>query len=377
MDSMVVYVVFGGRSGEHESSVTSAQAVVEHLDRDRYEVVAVGITRSGRWLVVEDIADVVRAGGEVVDGTPATEAGDSVLRALVPPGGGPREMSGTERAGSRSVPSLVFFPVLPGTYGEDGTLQGAFEMAGVPYVGAGVLASALAMDKAAAKAMLQHAGLPVVPYSLVLRSAWERDSASIVAAVEEEFGYPVFVKPANSGSSLGTSRVVDGKELTAALDEAAWWDRRLLVEIAIDAREIEVAVLGNENPVASVPGEVVPGAEFYDFRDKHIDDRAREVIPAPLTTDQAEAVQALSLSAFRALDCCGMARVDLLLDRDSGRLRISEVNTLPAFRRKSMFPRLFEAMGYTYSEILDRLIELALSRWQDRQRNRVRPPEDA
>lgn len=371
---MVVYVVFGGRSGEHESSVTSAQAVLENLDGGRYDVVAIGITREGRWLVVDDIVDVVRSGGEVLDGTPGQDTGPSVLHELVPPRRLSRVELGRPDHGARTeAPTAVFFPVLPGTYGEDGTVQGVFESAGVPYVGAGVLASAVAMDKAVAKALFQQAGLPVAPYSLVLRSAWERDPDAVLGALERDFQYPVFVKPANSGSSLGTGKAQDLDGLALAIDEAARWDRRLLVETAIDAREIEVGVLGNEDPVVSIPGEVVPGADFYDFRDKHVDDRAREVIPAALTSDQARAAQDLSLAAFKALDCCGMARVDLLLDRGSGQLWINEVNTLPAFRRKSMFPRLFEAMGYTYAEILDRLIELALSRWRDRGRNRIRP----
>lgn len=269
----------------------------------------------------------------------------------------------------------VFFPVLPGTYGEDGTIQGAFEMAGVPYVGAGVAASAVGMDKAMSKELFLQAGLPVPHYRMVLRSAWERDPDTVIQTIEGEFDYPAFIKPANSGSSLGVSKVWDRDNLVSALQEAAEWDRRLIVEEAIDGREIELAVLGNEDPIVSIPGEVVPGAEFYSFRDKHIDDNAREIIPAPLTRAQARAAQELALAAFRALDCCGMARVDLLLDRSSERFWIGEINTLPGFRRKSMYPKLFEAMGYTYSQILDRLIELALERWRDRSRNRLRPSE--
>jgi D-alanine-D-alanine ligase len=375
---MVVYVVFGGRSGEHESSVTSAQAVLDCLDRSRYDVVSIGITREGRWLLVDDVASVVSDGGEVLEGTSIEESGDPVLQALIrPPNRGRARARRSDDGRSRGGPPAVFFPVLPGTYGEDGTIQGAFETAAVPYVGAGVLASALAMDKVAAKAAFQQAGLPVAPYSLVLRSTWERDPTAVVCALERDFEYPVFVKPANSGSSLGVNKAHDRHGLVGALSEAAEWDRRLVVETAIDGREIELGVLGNEDPLVSIPGEVVPSAGFYDYRDKHIDDTARELIPAPLTPDQTRAAQELSLSAFKALDCCGMARVDLLLDRGSGQLWVNEVNTLPAFRRKSMFPRLFEAMGYTYAQILDQLVELALTRWSDRRRNRIRPDETA
>jgi len=369
-----VYVVFGGRSGEHEPSVTSALAVLENLDRSRYDVSSIGIRRDGRWLLIEDPATIVEDGGEIRDGIPIEESGDPLITSLVPPRHLPSSSAHWSDNGQHTGGSpAVFFPVLPGTYGEDGAVQGAFEMAGVPYVGAGVLASAVGMDKAMSKEVFRQAGLPVPPYRMVLRSAWERDADAVVKAIEKDFDYPAFIKPANSGSSLGVSKVWGRDGLVSALQEAAEWDRRLIVEMAIDGREIELAVLGNEDPVVSIPGEVVPGAEFYNFHDKHIDDRARELIPAPLTPDQTRSAQELALAAFRALDCCGMARVDLLLDRSSGRFWIGEVNTLPGFRRKSMYPKLFEAMGYTYAQILDRLIELALERWSDRRRNRLSP----
>ena len=369
-----VYVVFGGRSGEHEPSVTSALAVLENLDSSRYDVTSIGIGRDGRWLLIDDAAAVVENGGEICDGIPIEESGDPLVATLVPPGRLPSSSAHWSDNGSRTDgPPAVFFPVLPGTYGEDGTIQGAFEMAGVPYVGAGVLASAVGMDKAMSKEIFLQAGLPVPPYRMVLRSAWERDPEAVIQTIERDFDYPTFIKPANSGSSLGVSKVWDRDGLISALHEAAEWDRRLIVEMAIDGREIELAVLGNEDPVVSIPGEVVPGAEFYSFYDKHIDDKAREIIPAPLTPEQTRTSQELALAAFRTLDCCGMARVDLLLDRSSGRFWIGEINTLPGFRRKSMYPKLFEAMGYTYSQILDRLIELALERWSDRRRNRLSP----
>jgi len=226
-----------------------------------------------------------------------------------------------------------------------------------------------------AKALFSQAGLPVVPHRMVLRSAWEAHADSVVESIERDFRYPTFIKPANSGSSLGVNKVRDRDGLVSGLREAAEWDRRLVVEAAIDAREIELAVLGNDDPVVSIPAEVVPGAEFYSFRDKHIDDRAEEIIPAPLTPEQTQRAQELALAAFKALDCCGMARVDLLLDRRRDRFWVSELNTMPGLRKRSTYPRTLEAMGYTYPQILDRLVELALERWSDRRRNRVRVPD--
>jgi D-alanine-D-alanine ligase len=351
-------------------------AVLEHLDRSRYEVVSIGITRDGRWLLIEDPGSLMENGGEIRDGIPIEESWDSVFTRLFPPrppaAPSAESPSDGERTGS---PPTVFFPMLPGAFGEDGSIQGLFEMAGVPYVGAGVLASAVGMDKAVAKALFLQAGLPVVPHRMVLRSAWEAHPDSVVESIEREFRYPTFIKPANSGSSLGVNKVWDRDGLVAGLDEAAEWDRRLVVEAAIDAREIELAVLGNDDPVVSIPAEVVPGAEFYSFRDKHIDEKAEEIIPAPLTPEQTQGAQELALAAFRALDCCGMARVDLLLDRRRDRFWVSELNTMPGLRKRSTYPRTLEAMGYTYPQILDRLVELALERWRDRRRNRVRVPD--
>jgi D-alanine-D-alanine ligase len=337
---------------------------------------SIGIRRDGCWFLIEDPASVLEGGGEVQDGIPIEMFGDPLFTSPVYPASSskPKKPWLHDEPRNENWPT-VFFPVLPGTFGEDGSIQGTFEMAGVPYVGSGVLASAAGLDKVMSKQVFLQAGLPVCPYRLVLRSEWEHNPETVVQMIEGDLKYPVFIKPANLGSSIGVNMARDRKGLISALSQASQWDRRLIVEEAVDAREIELAVLGNESPIVSIPGEVVPGAEFYSFHDKHIDNKAKEFIPASLTPEQNNIAQDLALSAFKALDCCGMARVDLLLQRSSGQFWIGEINTLPGFRRESMYPRLLEAMGLTYAQILDQLIELALDRWSDRRRNRLRTSE--
>lgn len=363
-----VYLIFGGRSGEHEVSLLSARNVLEALDREKYEVVPIGITKEGRWLLSGDPLRALQEGVEQAGGLPVALLGDPTLKSLVPvPAAG---------AAAPAVPAApaagpaVFFPVLHGTFGEDGTIQGLLEMAGVPYVGCGVLASSAAMDKAVAKALFAQAGLRVVPAVTVLRHRWQQAPAAVVAEVEGQFPYPVFVKPANLGSSVGVSKAKDRDGLHRAVDEACQFDRKVLVERAVNAREIELAVLGNDDPMVSVPGEIIPGDEFYSYADKYLDDKSRACIPADLTPAQAQAAQAMALAAFRAIDGAGMARVDLFLDRDTGLFYVNEVNTIPGFTRISMFPKLMAASGLPYPRLVDRLIELALERWQERQRTR-------
>jgi D-alanine-D-alanine ligase len=263
----------------------------------------------------------------------------------------------------------VLFPILHGPYGEDGTVQGLLELANLPYVGAGVTASAVGMDKALFKDIMRAHGLPVVPYMVVKRKTWEQQPEETVARIEGEIGYDCFVKPVNLGSSVGISKAHDRAELREALDEAARYDRKLLVEVAVDAREIEVSVLGNDEPIASVPGEIVPCNEFYDYAAKYLDGESDLLIPAPIPAETAEQVRRLALDAYLAIDCAGMARADFLLDRNTGDLYVNEVNTLPGFTPISMYPKLWEASGITYTDLIDRLIQWALERHADKSRS--------
>jgi len=352
-----VGVVFGGRSGEHEVSLASARSIMAVMERDKYEIVPIGITHDGRWLTSGDPLAALTAGEPTA--APADPQAAAAGRELVPGATGGR------------FPALdVIFPVLHGPYGEDGTVQGLLELAGVPYVGCGVLASSLAMDKIASKELFIAHGLPVAPYRAVQRKRWEADPTTVIADLETTLGYPLFVKPANLGSSIGVGRAGDRAELEAALAEAARYDRRLLVEAAVpNAREIECAVLGNDEPLASVPGEIVPSSKFYDYAAKYLDGRSESRIPAPIPDDVAAQVRKLAVQAFLALDAAGLSRVDFLLDDLSGKLYLNEVNTLPGFTSISMYPQLWAASGLPYTELIDRLIELALERHADRERS--------
>jgi D-alanine-D-alanine ligase len=350
-------VVFGGRSGEHEVSVASARAVLAAIDRSQYDVVPIAIARSGQWLPgVEPLA--LSAPG---DATTDLSAGSDGTPAV-----GIAALPATAGGDSPSLDVDVIFPVLHGTYGEDGALQGLLEMAGLAYVGCGVLGSALGMDKDKAKMLFQAAGLPVVPWIALARHTIETAPAEAIAAVEERFAYPVFVKPANLGSSVGVSKARDRDGLRAALAKAARYDRRVIVECAIDCRELECAVLGNDDPQASVVGEIVPSNEFYDYRAKYLDGQSRIIIPAPIEPEMSERVRTLAVAAFRALDLSGLARVDFFLDRSNGVVWLNEVNTMPGFTEISMYPKLWEASGLPFPALIDRLIALALERHADR-----------
>ncbi len=346
-------IIFGGRSGEHEVSLRSAQSVVAAFDPDRYEVVLIGIDKRGHWLLGEHSALLLQGGA----GSASTELlAQATPAELVPQGESLRQID-------------AIFPVLHGPLGEDGTVQGLLELADLPYVGCGVMASAVAMDKAISKAVFNAAGLPQVPYQVFKRARWEIDRSGMLDEVERLLAYPVFVKPANLGSSVGISKAKDRDELARALDEAARYDRKLIVEQGIDAREIEVSVLGNDDPIASVPGEIVPCREFYDYAAKYVEPDSELLIPAPLTAAQAAAVRQLAVQAFLAIDAAGMARVDFLLDRQSGQLFLNEVNTIPGFTSISMYPKLWEASGLSFSSLVDRLVNLALERHGDKSRS--------
>jgi D-alanine-D-alanine ligase len=358
-----VGVIFGGRSGEHQVSLASATSVMRALDPDKYELVPLGITQSGRWLLTGNPMAELLGDGRVNENPPGTTqpAYEDVQRELVP------------GASNAPFPPLdVIFPVLHGPYGEDGTIQGLLDMAGIAYVGCGVLASALGMDKVAAKDAFAARGLPQAPYLALKRKDWECDAAAALARIEVELPYPVFVKPANLGSSIGISKAHDRAELAAALTEAARYDRKLLVEQAVpNAREIECSVLGNDDPMASVPGEVVPSHEFYDYAAKYLDGDSALLIPAPISAATAERVRELAVQAFLAVDGSGLARVDFLLDGESGEVFLNEINTMPGFTSISMYPKLWEASGIPYRELVDRLIELALERHADRCRSQI------
>ena len=391
-----VGVIFGGKSAEHEVSLNSAQNVMRALDPRKYEVVPLGISKEGRWLTRGDplqvltggqmsmpqlletgyqLLDDSATGREIIPGTLAAGLSRSQFgaeRAPTPAYTAAWEppIPGTLAAGLPEVD--VIFPALHGPFGEDGTVQGLLELADIPYVGAGVLASAVGMDKAAMKDLFRSHDLPTPKYLVVKRHEWETQPDRVTARTAAEIGYPCFVKPANMGSSVGVHKVHAANELATALQDAAAYDRKLLIEVAVpDAREIECSVLGNDEPIASVPGEVVPGHEFYDYAAKYLDDSSGLLIPAPIAPALAERVRDLSIRAFLAVDGAGLARVDFLLSRSTGELYLSELNTLPGFTRISMYPKLWAASGLAYRELIDRLIQLALERHADKQRSRT------
>jgi D-alanine-D-alanine ligase len=354
-----VGVIFGGRSGEHEVSLMSAQSVMAALDPEKYEVVPVGITRTGQW-VTGDVMAALAEGSQATQ--PATLLPDPQSAAL---------MQVEERAAQPASLSVVtqldvVFPVLHGPYGEDGTVQGLLELAGLPYVGAGVVGSAVGMDKGIFKQIMMANDLPVLPWRLYTRGQWLKRREETLDEIEASMTYPLFTKPANLGSSVGINKCSNRAELAAGLDEAADYDRRLLVEQGINARELEVSVLGNDEPVASVVGEIRPRRSFYDYIAKYISDDSELMIPADIEPSLAEEARTLAVRAYRAIDCAGMGRVDLLLDKDDGRLYLNELNTIPGFTRISMYPKLWEATGLSYPELLNRLIELALARHEEK-----------
>ena len=363
-----VGLLFGGRSGEHQVSLMSARGVMSALDKEKYTVVPIGITKEGRWLVSGDPLRALTSG--VSAGTqPAALLAEPSSRGLL----ALEEEDPEGRLVAVQVSQLdVVFPILHGPYGEDGTIQGLLELAGLPYVGAGVAASAVGMDKALFKDIMRAHGLPVVPDLVIKRKTWEQHPEEVLAQIEAEIGYDCFVKPANLGSSVGVSKAHNRAELQAALEEAARFDRKLIVEQAVDAREIEVSVLGNDVPIASLPGEIVPCNEFYDYAAKYLNGESELLIPAPISREMSERVRQMAIEAYLAIDCAGMARADFLLDRQTEELYLNEVNTIPGFTPISMYPKLWEATGISYAELIDRLIELALERHQDKDRSATR-----
>ena len=353
MPKLNLAVFFGGRSGEHEVSLMSARSVLEALDKDKYQVFQVGITHEGAWLTGDDVIGAFERGDET-NLSPAT--------VLPEPGDRGLYVRNGSTGFSRIADLDVAVPILHGTYGEDGTIQGLFEMAELAYVGSGVLASAVAMDKGLFKGLMRAHGIPVLEFAIIVRTRLEEDIEGALNKAEAVSEYPLFIKPANMGSSVGVSKVRSRSDLVEGLMDAAQYDRRILVERGIEAREIELSVLGNENLEASVPGEVIPSDEFYSYRAKYIDDQSELLIPAPIDSETTEEARRIAVEAFKAIDGAGMARVDMLLEKNTGRLYLNELNTVPGFTSISMYPKLWEASGLSYPELMDRLIELAQAR---------------
>jgi len=394
MKKLRVGILFGGRSGEHEVSLLSAASVFNAIDKDKFEVVLIGITKEGHWLTASNAERLLKGmpaeheERHLRAGDPDFTPGAAVLAkgeaAIVPPE--PKSFGAltpfqtevspalARRSSDRAINVDVIFPVLHGTFGEDGTIQGLLELADLPYVGAGVLGSAAGMDKDIMKSLFRAAGLPIVRHVTVLRTVWESEPKKVQMLIESELKYPVFVKPANLGSSVGISKAHDRKELGPAIAEAAKFDRKIVIEEGVGgkrqkAREIECSVLGNDDPKASIPGEIVPSKEFYDYDAKYLDEGSELLIPAKLTRVETRKIQQLATSAFKAVDCSGLARVDFLMDAKTRRLYVNEINTMPGFTAISMYPKLWAASGLGYPQLIEKLIQLALERHKDKQRN--------
>jgi D-alanine-D-alanine ligase len=385
-----VGILFGGRSGEHEISLLSAASILKAIDRKKFDVVPIGITKEGRWLGAGDAHSLLEGDSSPVArrlraGDPEATPGAKLLHEGMPTLFAPEprnaSASGTEIGSHASASHLggqssldVVFPVLHGTFGEDGTIQGLFELAGIAYVGSGVLGSAAGMDKDVMKRLFVQARLPIVKHVTLLRADWEKSPRKAIAQIERELSYPVFVKPANLGSSVGISKAHDRKELGPALDLAAKYDRKLIVERGVGgkkarARELEVAVLGNDDPKASVVGEIIPGKEFYDYEAKYLSEGSVPVIPAKITRAESKQIREMAVAAFRACDLSGLARVDFLMEADGKRrIYLNEVNTLPGFTQISMYPKLWEATGIGYTDLITRLLELGLKRHEEKSR---------
>jgi D-alanine-D-alanine ligase len=370
-------VLFGGRSGEHEVSLQSARAVMAALEEAGHDVVPIGVTRQGRWLVSGDPLHALSS-GDAAGERSVTMLPEPGRSGLVPVVSGQLSVASADEPlttdhrplTTASVGSLdVLFPVLHGTFGEDGTVQGLFELAAVPYAGAGVLGSALGMDKVVQKTLWRGMGLPVVDFVSLKRRDLETDLGGAISRIEVAIGYPCFTKPANLGSSVGVSKTRNRAELEAGLHIAARYDAKILVERGVDARELECGVLGNDEPIASVVGEILPGADFYDYRAKYLDTGSQALIPADISPDLADEVRRMAVAAFKAVDAAGLARVDFFLERGTDRLYVNEINTMPGFTEISMYPKLWQASGLSFSELVTRVAELGIERYTERARN--------
>jgi D-alanine-D-alanine ligase len=338
-------LIFGGRSAEHEISILSASSVFKNIDKKKFEVISIYIDRGGKWRRVEN----------PLIGQDKLNKGQAF--SFLP---------WHQNSSLNPFKADVYFPLLHGPYGEDGTIQGLFEMANVPYVGAGVLASSLGMDKAKMKFIFKAKGLPVVNFLIIHELEWQKQKEEFLEKIKKNFNFPIFIKPSNLGSSIGISKVKENSKLVPAIENAFQYDRKILVEKGIDGREIECSVLGNDEPQASLPGELIPFREFYDYEDKYIEGKTKFKIPAPLTDYQTKEVQRLAIEAFKAIECSGMARVDFFIENKTDNIYINEVNTIPGFTEISMYPKMWEASGISYPKLIEKLIELAFERHKNK-----------
>jgi D-alanine-D-alanine ligase len=365
-EKIKVGLIFGGRSGEHEVSFCSASSIIKAIDKDKYSVVPIGITKEGRWVSPRDSELALQSGRIEGKGT-VTLLNNPSGTALV-------RIDNNQRLDKSSTLEKldVIFPVLHGPYGEDGTVQGLLELADIPYVGAGVAASAISMDKDLMKTIFQQKDLPILKWLTIKRKEWQKDKEKILSIIQNNFEYPLFVKPTNLGSSVGITKVHKKEELDKAINLAASYDRKILIEEGLEeVREIECGVLGNDEPQVSVVGEVRPAGEFYDYDSKYIDEKTQLIVPTDLPEEVSGKVQQIALLAFKAVDAAGMARIDFFVSKKENKIYLSEINTIPGFTSNSMYPRLWEASGIPYPELIDQLIQLALERHQDKKQNKI------
>ncbi|HZJ76696.1 MAG TPA: D-alanine--D-alanine ligase family protein [Oscillospiraceae bacterium] len=364
MKKMNVMIIFGGKSGEHEISLISASSILKAMDKSKYSITMIGITKEGVWKLYEGPIDEIENGNwEKIVERIERERGFEGHMCLLPTGGD----DGIVTLGNGKTKKIdVIFPVLHGPYGEDGTIQGLFEMMNIPYVGAGVLASSVAMDKAVAKKLLQADDVPQAEYDVVMFKQYRNHEVEIINRLENNFEYPVFVKPANMGSSVGITKVYDRENLKKAIELAGKYDRKIVIEETINGREIECAVLGNDDPIASLPAEIIPSADFYDYHDKYIAGTSQFAIPADLSEDMTKKVRDMAVDVYKLLDCTGLARVDFFIENGTDRILLNEVNTMPGFTKISMYPKMMEATGIKYEDLIDRLIMLAVERFEGR-----------
>jgi len=361
-----VGIIFGGRSGEHEVSFCSASSIIKAIDKDKYTVVPIGITKEGRWISPQD-SELALQSGRIEGKNTVILLNNSFSKSLVC-------IDNNQRLDKSSALEKldVIFPVLHGPYGEDGTVQGLLELANIPYVGAGVAASAISMDKDLMKTIFQQKGLPILRWLTIKRKDWHKDKEEILSLIQKSFEYPLFVKPTNLGSSVGITKVHKKEELKEAIDLASSYDRKILIEEGLEeVREIECSVLGNDEPQTSVVGEVKPAGEFYDYDSKYIDEKTQLIVPADLPDGVSQEVQEIALKAFKAVDAAGMARVDFFVSKKENKIYLSEINTIPGFTSASMYPRLWEASGVSYPDLIDQLIQLALERYRDKNQNKI------
>jgi len=365
-EKIKVGLIFGGRSGEHEVSFCSASSIIKAIDKDKYTVVPIGITKEGRWISPQD-SELALQSGKIEGRNTVILLNDPSGRALV-------RIDNNQRLDKSSASERLdlIFSVLHGPYGEDGTVQGLLELADIPYVGAGVAASAISMDKDLMKIIFKQRDLPILKWMTIKRKEWQKDKEKILSLVQDDFEYPLFVKPTNLGSSVGITKVHKKEELDKAIDLASSYDRKILIEEGLEeVREIECSVLGNDEPQVSVVGEVRPAGEFYDYDSKYIDKETQLIVPADLSDGVSRKVQEIALRAFKAVDAAGMARVDFFVSKKENKIYLSEINTIPGFTSVSMYPRLWEASGISYAGLIDRLIQLALERHQDKKQNKI------